>query len=105
MVSATGLNTTKFEFNVAITLCDYRHRLHGHPATTVTPGSNYLSAPVADVGGTGNIFVGDSSANLYELTPAGATAATALSVPARNRNGGIRDSPIIDSTNAVGYLA
>jgi hypothetical protein len=70
---------------------------------TVVPGSNYLSAPVVDVYATGNIFVGDSSANLYELTSAGATAATALSV-GENLNGGIRDSPIIDSTNAVGYV-
>jgi hypothetical protein len=70
---------------------------------TVTPGSNYLSAPVVDVSGTGNIFVGDSSANLYELTSAGATAATALSV-GENLNGGIRDSPMIDSTNRVGYV-
>ncbi len=70
---------------------------------TATPGSNYLSAPVVDVAGTGNIFVGDSSANLYALTSAGATAATALSV-GENLNGGIRDSPIIDSTNGVGYV-
>jgi len=70
---------------------------------TVTPGSNYLSAPIVDVGGTGNIFVGDSSANLYELTPAGAMAAAALSV-GENLNGGIRDAPIVDSTNAVGYV-
>jgi hypothetical protein len=70
---------------------------------TVVPGSNYLSAPVVDVYSTGNIFVGDSSANLYELTSAGATAATALSV-GENLNGGIRDSPIIDSTNLVGYV-
>ena len=47
---------------------------------TVTPGSNYLSSPVVDVGGTGNIFVSDSSSNLYELTSAGATAATALAL-------------------------
>jgi hypothetical protein len=70
---------------------------------TVTPGSNYLSAPTVDVSGTGNIFVGDSSANLYELTSAGATAAAALTV-GENLNGGIRDSPIIDSTNGVGYV-
>jgi hypothetical protein len=70
---------------------------------TVTPGTNYLSAPVVDVSGTGNIFVGDSSANLYELTPTGTTAATSLSV-GENANGGIRDAPIIDSTNAVGYV-
>lgn len=69
----------------------------------VVPGSNYLSAPVVDVSGTGNIFVGDSSANLYELTSAGVTAAPALTV-GENLNGGIRDSPIVDSTNGVGYV-
>jgi hypothetical protein len=77
---------------------------------TVTPGSNFLSAPVVDVGDTGNIFVGDSSSNLYELTPAGATAATALALGVNGTtnlgaiNGGIRDGAIIDSTNGVGYV-
>lgn len=71
-------------------------------AATVTPGSNYLSAPVVDVSGTGNVFVGDSSAKLYVLTPLGAQAAAALTV-GLPINGGIRDAPIIDSTNAVGY--
>ncbi len=72
-------------------------------ATSVTPGSNYLSAPVVDVGGTGNIFVGDSSANLYELTQAGATAAASLAL-GETLNGGIRDGALIDSTNKVGYV-
>jgi hypothetical protein len=77
---------------------------------TVTQGSNFLAAPVVDVGNTGNIFVGDSSSNLYELTPAGATAATALALGvngATNQgaiNGGIRDAVVIDSTNGVGYV-
>src|SRR5580693_7684339 len=75
---------------------------------TVTQGSNFLAAPVVDVGGTGNILVGDSSSNLYELTPAGATAATALALGvngATNQgaiNGGIRDAVVLDSTNGVG---
>ncbi len=69
---------------------------------TVIPGSNYLSAPVVDVSGTGNIFVGDSSANLYELTQAGVMAAASLPL-GLTLNGGIRDAPIIDSTNKVGY--
>jgi len=69
---------------------------------TASPGSNYLTAPVVDVSGTGNIFIADSSANLYELTQAGATAAAPLSVGLA-LNGGIRDAPLIDSTNAVGY--
>lgn len=72
---------------------------------TVTAGT-ILTSPVVDVSGTGNIFVGDSSSNLYELTSAGATAATALSLGDGDGsiNGGIRDAPIVDSTNAVGYL-
>jgi hypothetical protein len=101
-VIAAGLSGTKFEFNATIPSATT-----GAGCTitgaTVIPGSNYLSAPVVDVSGTGNIFVGDSSANLYELTPAGATAAKALSV-GENVNGGVRDAPIIDSTNAVGYV-
>ena len=77
---------------------------------TVTPGSNYLSSPVVDVGATGNIFLSDSSSNLYELTPAGATAATALAlgvIGATNFgaiNGGSRDGAVIDSANGVGYV-
>jgi hypothetical protein len=77
---------------------------------TVTPGSNYLSSPVVDESGTGNIFVGDSSSNLYALTPAGATAATALALGVNGVtnlgaiNGGIRDGAIIDTTNRVGYV-
>ena len=77
---------------------------------TVTQGSNFLSAPVVDVGDTNNIFVGDSSSNLYELTSAGATAATALALGvngATNQgaiNGGIRDAVVLDSTNGVGYV-
>jgi hypothetical protein len=77
---------------------------------TIMPGSNFLSLPVVDVGDTGNIFVGDSSSNLYELTPAGATAATALALGVNGGtnqgaiNGGIRDGAIIDSTNGVGYV-
>jgi hypothetical protein len=108
-VIATGLSATKFEFNATIptattgTGCTVA-------GATVTPGSNYLSAPVVDVGNTGNIFVGDSSSNLYALTPTGATAATALALGvngATNQgaiNGGIRDAAIVDSTNGVGYV-
>jgi hypothetical protein len=82
----------------------------GVATATVVPGSNFLSAPVVDVGNTGNIFVGDSSSNLYAFTPAGATAATALALGvngATNQgaiNGGIRDGAIIDTTNGVGYV-
>ncbi|MGA8224853.1 MAG: hypothetical protein WB780_24635 [Candidatus Acidiferrales bacterium] len=99
-VIAAGLSGAKFEFNATIPSATTGCNVAG---ATVTPGSNYLSAPVVDVSGTGNIFVGDSSANLYELTPAGTTAAPSLSV-GENLNGGIRDAPMIDSTNAVGYV-
>jgi len=100
-VIAGGLSGTQFEFDAP--------NLNATTGTgctitgaTVTPGSNYLSSPVIDVAGTGNIFVGDSSANLFELTSAGTTAATTLSL-GTNVNGGIRDAPMVDSTNAVGY--
>ena len=79
-------------------------------SATVTPGSNYLSSAVVDEGGTGNIFVGDSSSNLYAFTPAGATAAPALALGVNGTtnqgaiNGGIRDGAIIDTTNGVGYV-
>lgn len=100
-VIATGLSGAQFEFDAAIP-----NATTGAGCTvtgaTVTPGVNYLSAPVVDVSGTGNIFVGDSSANLYELTPTGTTAAASLSV-GENMNGGIRDAPMIDATNGVGY--
>jgi hypothetical protein len=108
-VIATGLSLTQFEFNATIPIATT-----GAGCTitgaTIIPGSNLLSAPVVDVGNTGNIFVGDSSSNLYALTPAGATAATALALGvngATNQgaiNGGIRDAAIIDSTNGVGYV-
>jgi len=97
VASASG---TQFTFNATIPSATTGCTITG---ATVTAGSNYLSSPVVDVGGTQNIFVGDSGANLYALTPTGATAAPSLSVGTAV-NGGIRDSPIIDSTNAVGYV-
>jgi hypothetical protein len=74
----------------------------GNFPVTVDAGAD-LSAPVVDVSGTGNIFVGDSNANLYEFTSAGATAAASLAL-GETMNGGIRDAPIVDSTNSVGYV-
>ncbi|MGA9542997.1 MAG: hypothetical protein WBQ85_05490 [Candidatus Sulfotelmatobacter sp.] len=76
---------------------------------TVTQGSNFLSSPVVDVGNTGNIFIGDSSSNFYEITPTGVIEATlALGVSGGTNqgliNGGIRDGAILDSTNSVGYV-
>jgi len=99
-VIAAGLSTTQFEFDATIPSATTGCTVTG---ATVTPRSNYLSAPVVDVGGTNNIFVADSSANLYELTPSGTTAAASLSL-GENANGGIRDAPLIDTTNGVGYV-
>ena len=109
MVIAAGLSGTQFEFNATIPTATT-----GTGCTVggakVIPGSNYLSSPVVDVGDTGNIFVGDSSSNLYALTSAGATAATALALGINGStnqgaiNGGIRDGAIVDSTNGVGYV-
>jgi hypothetical protein len=108
-VIAAGLSGTQFEFDATIpsattgTGCTVTGAM-------VIPGSNYLSSPVVDMGDTGNIFVGDSSSNLYELTPAGASAAAALALGINGStnqgaiNGGIRDGAIIDSTNGVGYV-
>jgi len=101
-VIAAGLSGTQFEFDAA-NLTATTGTGCTITGATVTPGSNYLSSPVVDVGGTANIFVGDSSANLYALTSAGTAAATTLSLGS-NLNGGIRDGAIIDSTNAVGYV-
>jgi hypothetical protein len=108
-VIATGLSGTQFEFNATIPSATTGTGCTTTGATII-PGSNYLSSPVVDVGDTGNIFVGDSSSKLYELTSAGATAATALSLGVNGStnfgavNGGIRDATIIDSTNGVGYV-
>ncbi len=108
-VIATGLSGTKFEFNATIPTATITPGCTTTGATVI-PGSNYLSSPVVDGGGTGNIFVGDSSSNFYALTPAGATAATALALGVNGTtnqgaiNGGIRDGAIVDSTNGVGYV-
>ncbi len=67
----------------------------------VSPGTNILSAPAEDTGSTANIFVGDSSGNLYMVTPAGVVKQT-LSVGA-NINGGVRAGPMIDSGNVTGF--
>lgn len=108
-VDTVNTPPTFFEFNATIPTATTGSGCKTTGAT-VTPGTNYLSSPVVDVGGTGNIFVGDSGSNLYELTAAGATAATALALGVNGTtnfggvNGGIRDGAIIDSTNGVGYV-
>lgn len=61
-----------------------------------------LSAPVVDVGNAGNIFVGDSSGNLYNYTLGGISAGNFGLGNATG--GGVRDAAMIDSTNGVGYV-
>ena len=107
--TVASASATKFTFGAAIPTATTSPGCTVTSAT-VTPGSNYLSSPVVDEGGTGNIFVGDSSSNLYAFTPAGATAAPALALGVNGTtnqgaiNGGIRDGAIIDTTNGVGYV-
>jgi hypothetical protein len=68
---------------------------------TVTPGTSYVSAPSVDGNITGNVFVGDSSGNLYMVSGAGVQATLSVGSVA---NGGVRGGPIVDSTNSVGYV-
>lgn len=72
--------------------------------TSGIPAEAELSSPVVDVSGTGNIFVGDSYNNLYNVSAAGTNEAT-LVIGGSNDDtaGGVRADLIIDSTNAVGY--
>lgn len=72
-------------------------------SANVSPGTNILSAPAEDTGGTGNIFVGDSSGNLYMVTPAGVKVGT-TAVVGENINGGVRAGPMIDSGNVTGFV-
>ncbi len=79
----------------------------GFPTQLNTSGvaaETELSSPVVDVSGTGNIFVGDSYNNLYNVSAAGTTEATLVIGGANNyKAGGVRAGLIVDSTNAVGY--
>jgi hypothetical protein len=68
----------------------------------VSVSANILSAPVLDLANTGNIFVGDSSGDLYNYNSGGTHEAT-LSVGTAT-GGGVRDAAIVDSTNSVGYV-
>jgi hypothetical protein len=68
----------------------------------VTVHSTYaLSSPTVDVGNTGDIFVGDSDGILYNYSSGGTQEAT-LTV-GTSTAGGVRDAPMVDSTNGVGY--
>jgi hypothetical protein len=107
-VIAGGLSGTQFEFNATIPTATTGAGCTTTGATII-PGSNFLSVPVVDVGGTNDIFVGDSSSNFYQLTSAGVVETTLeLGVNGTTNlgaiNGGIRDGSIIDSTNGVGYV-
>ena len=70
----------------------------------VTVSANELSAPVVDVSGTGDIFIGDSGGFLYNYSSGGTLEGTKLTLTANTGAGGVRDAPIVDSTNAVGYV-
>jgi hypothetical protein len=83
---------------------------NGTPAKATAPypvkvSTFNLSSPVVDVSGTGHIFFGDSDGHLYNYTAAGASAAAAIPVGGvlSATAHGVRDAPIVDSTNAVGY--
>jgi len=102
-------STTQITFNATIPTATTGTGCTIPAGATVTQASNFLAVPVIDVGGTDNIFVGDSSSNLYEVTPAGVIAATvALGVNGTTNfgavNGGIRDGTILDTTSEVGYV-
>jgi hypothetical protein len=70
----------------------------------VAVSSYALSSPVVDAGGTGDIIFGDGYGYLYNYTSAGVSAATKLTIGNTTNAGGIRDAPIVDSTNSVGYV-
>jgi hypothetical protein len=74
-------------------------------ASSVTVHSAFnLSAPVVDVANTGNIFVGDSDGILYNYNTSLVQQGTITIGSATTKGGGIRDAPIVDSTNSVGYV-
>ncbi|HUV69741.1 MAG TPA: hypothetical protein VMW15_08785 [Terracidiphilus sp.] len=75
----------------------------GNFPVTVSSGNN-LSAPVLDVSGTGNIFVGDSNGTLYNYVADGSSVKSYV-VGTSNTAGGIKDGPVVDSTNSVVYAA
>jgi hypothetical protein len=62
---------------------------------------NALSSPVVDVGSTGNIFVEDSSSNLYSVASDGGVEGF-IALGYNDVQG--EDGPIVDSTNRVGYV-
>jgi hypothetical protein len=68
---------------------------------TVSSG-NFLNSPVVDVGGTGDILLGDSLSNTYLYSSAGALQGS-KSI-GNGTNGGIWDGAVVDSTNEVVYF-
>jgi hypothetical protein len=69
---------------------------------TVSSG-NFLNSPVVDVGGTGNIIIGDSQSNVYEYSSAGLLVGASISIGI-STNGGVWDGAIVDSTNGTVYF-
>jgi hypothetical protein len=72
----------------------------GNFPVSVSSG-NILNSPVVDVGGTGNIFIGDSLSNAYEFSSAGVFESD-VSI-GNSTNGGIWDGASVDSTNSKVY--
>lgn len=70
----------------------------GFPIAVDLP--NALTSPVADVGNTGNIFVGDDSQRLYNVTSAGVVEGY---ITVGYNDLAFGDGPVVDSTNGVGY--
>ena len=74
----------------------------GNFPVTVTSAA-LLTAPVLDAGGFNHIFIGDSTGLLKGYTSAGvALTGSGITVGVSN-DGGVRDAPLVDSTNSVGY--
>ena len=69
-------------------------------------GATTLTGPVIDFN-TGNLFVGSANGNLYGFNPAtgAAIASSPLAVGSGRADGGITDSPVVDVTNGLLYVA
>ena len=99
----TGTTSTTFTFTSADSTTIANGSCNLTNATAA--GATELASPVVDVGGTGNIFVGDSDGFLYNYTSSGTRAAVlTVGTTAYTAGGGVRDGTIVDSTNAVGYV-
>ena len=77
--------------------------LAGGKFPVLVSNGNLLNSPVVDVGGTGNVFIGDSASNVFAYTPAGVIVGTSQSI-GNGTEGGIHDAAIVDSTNSKVYF-